>query len=138
MQLIFTNEHPTEVFTLEEHFKVKLDSVFVQERFQKDVFLSIVFLDDEGLLAINREYLSHDYYTDIITFAIEETDEYLEADIYISLDRVRENAESFSVFFNDELLRVAIHGSLHLCGYKDKTKQEQQEMRKKEDFYLSF
>jgi rRNA maturation RNase YbeY len=138
LQLIFTNEHPTEVFTLEEHFKVKLDSVFVQERFQKDVFLSIVFLDDEGLLAINREYLSHDYYTDIITFAIEETDEYLEADIYISLDRVRENAESFSVFFNDELLRVAIHGSLHLCGYKDKTKQEQQEMRKKEDFYLSF
>ena len=126
------------MFTLEEHFKVKLDSVFVQERFQKDVFLSIVFLDDEGLLAINREYLSHDYYTDIITFAIEETDEYLEADIYISLDRVRENAESFSVFFNDELLRVAIHGSLHLCGYKDKTKQEQQEMRKKEDFYLSF
>ena len=85
----------------------------------------------------NQQYLNHDTFTDIITFDHSEHNENLEADIYISIDRVRENAHSLNKNFTDELHRVIIHGLLHLVGLKDKTEADIQEMRKKEDACLS-
>ncbi len=98
--------------------------------------INYIFCDDEYLLKINQKYLNHDTYTDIITFDYTEESE-VSGDIYISIDRVEENADSFSVPFLDELHRVMIHGIMHLCGYKDKSKEEATAMRKKEDSCLS-
>ena len=97
--------------------------------------LQYVFCSDEYLLQINKGFLKHDYYTDIITFDLSSSSE-VEGEVYISLDRVKENALSFSQSYYKELLRVIIHGALHLCGYKDKTKSQVAEMRKTEDLYL--
>lgn len=137
MELNFINEHPTLSFTKQDIFKAKLINVFAGETFTKELLLNVVFLSDEALLEINKEYLNHDFYTDIITFPIEETELVLEADIYISLDRVLENATSFNVSYEEELLRVVLHGCLHLCGYKDKSLEEEALMRIKEDYYIS-
>jgi len=95
--------------------------------------LNFIFCPDEYLLEINRKYLNHDYYTDIITFPYKQHPEALEADIYISIDRVKENAKNLGVAFQDELLRVIIHGVLHLLGYKDKSPDEAARMRQKEE-----
>lgn len=97
--------------------------------------ISFVFCTDEYLLKINREYLDHDTYTDIITFDYS-TKELISGDILISIDRIKENAENFSKSFEEELHRVIIHGVLHLLGYKDKTKAEKEEMTKQEDMCL--
>jgi probable rRNA maturation factor len=97
--------------------------------------INFVFTSDEVVLKANIEYLNHHTYTDIITFDSCE-DQVINGDILISLDRVKENAEKFDVSFEDELHRVMIHGILHLCGYKDKTKPAQQLMRKKENLAL--
>lgn len=86
---------------------------------------------------MNRSYLSHDYYTDIITFDISEESQVIEGELYISLDRVRENADAVSASFESELHRVLIHGVLHLIGYLDKSDSDQKIMRSKEDAYLS-
>jgi rRNA maturation RNase YbeY len=99
--------------------------------------LSYIFMDDEALLRINIEYLQHDTYTDIITFDNSEKKGKIEGDIFISVDRVNENATKFKVDFETELRRVLAHGLLHLCGYKDKKKDEETLMRAKEDFYLN-
>ncbi|MGB0868027.1 MAG: rRNA maturation RNase YbeY [Flavobacteriales bacterium] len=97
--------------------------------------LTYIFCDDEYLLKINQEHLNHDYYTDIITFDYD-TEE-LHSDLFISVDRVKDNAEQLNEPFKRELFRVVAHGVLHLCGYKDKTESEIAEMRGKEDYYLS-
>ena len=94
--------------------------------------ISYLFGDDSYVLEANRQFLNHDYLTDILTFDYSEHP-VLQGDIAISIDRVRENAKLFGVSMEKELLRVIIHGILHLCGYKDKTKSEMAEMRKKED-----
>ena len=94
--------------------------------------LDFVFCDDEKLLSINQEYLDHDTYTDIITFDYTQGS-VLAGDIFISIDRVRENAKEFKVSFFEELLRVMSHGVLHLAGYTDKSDEEKKLMRKKED-----
>ncbi|MGJ8683018.1 MAG: rRNA maturation RNase YbeY [Nonlabens sp.] len=94
--------------------------------------ISYVFCDDDFLHKINLEYLNHDTLTDIITFDYCDED-FLNGEIYISVDRVRENAGAFSVDFNTELHRVISHGLLHLCGYPDKTDEESKLMRSKED-----
>lgn len=98
--------------------------------------LSYIFCSDRYLLAINRQYLDHDFYTDIITFDLSEKGQAINAEVYISVDRVRENAHEFDSSLEKELHRVIFHGALHLCGYKDKTAKEKQEMRKMEDRYL--
>jgi len=100
------------------------------------VQLNIIFCSDEHLLKINREYLQHDYLTDIITFDQSEEPRAVEGDIFISVDRVRENAKLYAATFLHELHRVIIHGVLHLCGYKDHTDEDRHQMREKEDFYL--
>jgi probable rRNA maturation factor len=98
--------------------------------------ISIIFTSDDYLLKMNREYLDHDYYTDIITFNYGNSF-VVAGDLFISLDRVRENADLHSQTFNRELHRVIFHGILHLMGYNDKEKDEEVLMREKEDFYLN-
>lgn len=97
--------------------------------------INYVFLSDDALLKMNVDYLDHDTYTDIITFDYTEGTK-INGDIFISVDRVVENADKFKVSFTDELHRVIIHGVLHLCGYKDKKKADAELMRKKENTSL--
>ena len=99
--------------------------------------LRIIFCSDKYLLDINRSFLKHDYYTDIITFQLSLPSEPIVGEIYISLDRVADNARTYSTSFTRELHRVIFHGLLHLCGYKDKLKSDQQEMRDLEERYLN-
>lgn len=98
--------------------------------------INYIFCDDEYLLKVNRDFLQHDYYTDIITFDYVKG-KTIAGDIFVSLPRISENAETHSKDFNLELHRVLAHGILHLCGYKDKTEEEIKEMRNKEDYYLN-
>ncbi len=98
-------------------------------------FVNFIFCSDSYLHTINLEYLNHDTLTDIITFPY--SDETIEADIFISIERVKENAKLFEVSFKNELHRVIIHGILHLLGYADKSELEKNKMRAKEDFYLN-
>jgi probable rRNA maturation factor len=98
--------------------------------------LSIVFCSDDYLLSMNRQFLQHDYYTDILTFDVSEPGGPVSGELYISVDRVRDNAHGLGVSAVEEMQRVIIHGSLHLCGYKDKLKKQQLLMRQKEERYL--
>jgi rRNA maturation RNase YbeY len=98
--------------------------------------ISFIFCSDDYLLKVNRKYLGHDYYTDIITFDYV-SDLIISGDIFISLDRVLENAGEFKTTFGDELNRILVHGVLHLLGYKDKSKKDKNLMTEKEDFYLN-
>ena len=97
--------------------------------------ISVIFCSDPYLLEINRKYLGHDYYTDIITFDYSEGDT-ISGDLFISVDTVRSNAEYYSADFKDELDRVIVHGVLHLIGYDDHTDEQSAEMRAKENHYL--
>ncbi|NOX46547.1 MAG: rRNA maturation RNase YbeY [Chlorobi bacterium] len=99
--------------------------------------LNFIFCSDSYLLDLNTSYLKHDTLTDIITFDLSENEQSVAGDIFISIERVKENAKSFQISFPRELHRVLIHGILHLLGYKDKTPSQQKEMRSKEDYYLS-
>jgi rRNA maturation RNase YbeY len=98
--------------------------------------LSLFFCSDEQLLEMNIKYLKHDTFTDVITFDYNHGNT-ISGDICISIDRVRDNAETFGASFVSELSRVMAHGVLHLCGYKDKTETEKQTIRSKENHYLS-
>lgn len=97
--------------------------------------IDYIFCSDEYLLNINKTFLQHDYYTDIITFDLSEKEGTI-GEIYISSDRVKDNSITLGILFSDEMLRVIFHGALHLCGYKDKKKSEITLMREKEDYYL--
>jgi rRNA maturation RNase YbeY len=101
--------------------------------------LSISICSDEHLLSINKAYLNHDYYTDIITFDLKDSKEVrsIEGDIYISKDRVNDNAKTMGLKKEVELLRVIVHGLLHLMGYKDKTQKQRQEMREAENLSIN-
>jgi rRNA maturation RNase YbeY len=110
-----------------------LDVVFYKEGHQYGQ-INFIFCSDDYLLDINKTHLDHHFYTDVITFCLSEDP--IEADIFISIDRVKENATSFLVAFEHELCRVMIHGILHCMGYEDKTVDLKKEMRKREDLYL--
>jgi probable rRNA maturation factor len=99
--------------------------------------LTYVFCSDEYLLQINQQYLDHDTYTDIITFDNSEVEGIITGDIFISIERIKENAVKFAVTDAQELHRVMIHGALHLLGYKDKSAADKKKMTLKEDFYLA-
>jgi probable rRNA maturation factor len=94
--------------------------------------INYIFCDDDYLLEINQQYLDHDTLTDIISFDYSIGNE-LQGDIFISIERVRENAQDYSVSFEEELKRVMVHGVLHYCGYKDKSEQDEKLMREKEE-----
>ena len=99
--------------------------------------LNYIFCSDDGLAVINQQYLNHNTFTDIITFDGNEREGYIQGDIYISIERITENALKYKTEFAKELHRVMIHGVLHLIGYSDKSKSAKAAMRKKEDAYLS-
>jgi len=96
-------------------------------------YLNYIFCSDDYLLEINKQYLDHDYYTDIITFDNSEDEKRIEGDIYVSVDRVKENASTFNSSFETELRRVLIHGLLHLMDYTDTNEELKAQMRFKED-----
>lgn len=120
-------------FELEDNvaYEKWLQSVIISEE-KKEGDINYIFCDDEYLHEINVKYLNHDDYTDIISFD-NSVGNILHGDIFISTERVAENAEKFQVSFQEELKRVIAHGLLHFCGYKDKTDDEAQLMREKED-----
>ncbi len=120
----------------EELWKEWISSAVRKENFETDE-INYIFCDDEYLLQINIEYLQHDYYTDVIGFQYSEGKS-LSGDIYISIDRIRENAIENQVSFEKEMARVMIHGILHFMNYKDQSDEEAKEMRNAEDKYLSF
>lgn len=123
-----------ENFTLKEKLKIKkLIKSIIEDRGYKTGEINYIFMDDESLMAINIEYLDHHTYTDIITFDNSEEDKLIEADIFISVDRVKENAIEFNTDFEDELIRVMSHGIFHLLGYQDETEEDIKLMRKAED-----
>lgn len=112
-----------------------INELFIKEGKELDE-LAYVFCSDEYLLNINQQFLNHDYYTDILTFDISENKKSVNGEIYISIDRVKDNARQLGETISNELLRVIFHGALHLTGYQDKTKAQQKEMRAKEDYYI--
>ncbi len=124
------------VFKGKRKLKLFIELLFKKEGVQIDQ-INYVFCSDKYLLTINQSFLQHDFYTDIITFDLSEKNQAKSAEIYISIERVAENAKNLSVQYQTELLRVIFHGALHLCGYHDKKKVDIQKMRQKEDFYLS-
>ena len=99
--------------------------------------LTYVFCSDEELRKMNKEWLDHDFYTDILTFNFSPTSSLIIGEAYISIDRVKENAKSLKINVKNEINRVIFHGALHLCGYNDKNEKDILEMRRKEDQYLS-
>lgn len=112
-----------------------LTNVITSEN-KKEGEINYIFCDDEYLLKINLEYLNHDTLTDIISFDYSMGNE-IHGDIFISVERVKENASDFNVSFEDELKRVLVHGVLHYCGYKDKSEEDELMMRSKEDEKLA-
>lgn len=119
---------------LKERTRLK---AFLKELFKREGqglrSLHYIFCSDEYLLTINQEFLQHDTYTDIVTFELSDNPDITEGEIYISIDRVQENAKKFAVTENYELHRVIFHGALHLSGYRDKSRKESALMREKED-----
>ncbi len=116
-------------------YKAWLEDIILSEG-KKLGEISYIFCDDEYLLKVNQDYLQHDYYTDIITFDYVKG-RTISGEIFVSLQRISDNASTLSREYEEELRRVLAHGVLHLSGYKDKTETEEQEMRRKEDFYLA-
>jgi probable rRNA maturation factor len=103
----------------------------------EELALNIILQSDDELLVLNRTALKHDYYTDIITFELERTKTQIEAELYISVDRAKENAERFGIDLVKELTRVVVHGLLHLAGYDDKDPEKKKRMQVRERFWLA-
>lgn len=111
-----------------------LDTLVLKHRKEADsVKLTYIFCDDHYLLQLNKQFLDHDTYTDIVTFDLSEDAQEVVSEIYISTDRIGENAEKFDTTYDEELHRVIIHGALHLCGFKDKSAADKEQMRNMED-----
>ncbi len=128
-----------EKISLTDRARLKLFIASIFKKEKKSLGnLSYVFCSDDYLLEINRSFLQHDYYTDIITFDLTEPgSKKTDAEIYISVDTIRDNAQRFNTTITRELHRVIFHGVLHLCGYKDKSQKDQALMTRMEDHYLS-
>ncbi len=124
-------------FSLADRTSLK---VFIETIFRKEgcrlQSLNYIFCSDTYLLSVNRQFLKHDFYTDILTFDLSDRGHPKNAEIYISVDRVRDNASNYDSSFKKELHRVIFHGALHLCGYKDKSPAEAKMIRKMEDKYM--
>ncbi len=135
MPIYFHNEDY--IFLPKNQFKIKKWIKLVISGYKKDTGdINFIFTSDRQILSINKIYLGHDYYTDIISFDYS-ADSLINGDIFISVERVVENATTFQVSFNQELKRVIVHGILHFIGFKDNTENEKAEMRTAEDLALS-
>lgn len=115
--------------------KAYLVTLFKKEKKALET-IDYIFCSDEHLLQINRDFLQHDYYTDIITFDLSNPGSGIISEVYISVDRVKDNALTHGTTFEKEMLRVLFHGALHLCGYKDKKPKDIALMREKEEYYI--
>lgn len=134
--IFFFNETPIN-YQLRHKTKIRQWTQEVANREKRSIVqLNYIFCTDDYLLQFNQQYLNHHTYTDIITFDNSENPTQIESDIFISIDRVKENAIIFNVPFTHELYRVMIHGVLHLCGYEDKSDAKKKIMRRKEDLYV--
>jgi probable rRNA maturation factor len=122
---------------LNERTRLKLfvENLFTLEK-KKLGNLSYIFCSDEHLLGINKDFLKHDFYTDVITFDLSSSITETEGEVYLSVDRIKDNSGQLGVSVKEELHRVIFHGALHLCGYKDKNKADKQQMRLAENKYL--
>jgi len=98
--------------------------------------LNYIFCSDKYLLKMNKKYLGHDFYTDVISFPLSSAEEPVLGEVYLSADRIKENAKNYNVTYQKELLRVIIHGALHFCGFKDETAAQKKIMHQREDFYI--
>ena len=135
MQVQFFFEHKNIPLTDRTRLKKFISQIFKTEN-RRLSNLNYIFCSDARLLKINKDYLNHNYYTDIITFDFSEPGQAISGEIYISTDRVRDNAGHLGVTIQEELHRVVFHGALHLCGYKDKKAAEQRRMRTRENQLL--
>lgn len=133
--VIFFNEDIDFKFLGKNNFKVWLKKVAEKEGFKLGN-LNYIFCSDTYLHKINLEYLDHDTFTDIITFDNSEADNIIEGDIFISIERVKENSFTLNTVFDEELKRVIVHGLLHLCGYDDHSVEDKAEMRRLEGEYI--
>ncbi len=126
-------------FNLPQKQKVRewVNKTITTEGFKRVSELNFIFCSDDYLLDINKQYLHHDTYTDIVTFDSSEDEDVIAGDIFISIDRIRDNAQKFNVSETNELHRVIIHGVLHLCGYLDKKKEDKEIMTAKENECLA-
>jgi len=134
--IIFTYNYNEFVLKSEEKYKYWLINVMYKEGFVPGE-IHYVFCDDTFLLSINEKYLDHHDFTDIITFSLSEDPRIIRGEIFISIDRVKENALLSSVSFEHEFARVLVHGVLHLTGYDDHTDIEKKIMRAKENYYIN-
>jgi len=132
--ILFNNEYTDALLINEDAICEWIENVVINENHNLGD-LSFIFCADTYLLEINKKYLKHNFFTDVITFDYTEN-KIVAGDIFISIDRIKENSEKYSVTFNYELLRVIIHGVLHLLGFKDKDKEDKLLMTSKEDEYL--
>jgi probable rRNA maturation factor len=133
--IVFFNEDIDFKFQGKNNFKSWLKKVSEKEGLKINN-LNYIFCSDEYLHKINLEYLDHDTYTDIITFDNSEEESIVEGDIFISIDRVKENCFTLNTVFEEELKRVIVHGLLHLCGYEDHSPKDKAEMRRLESEYI--
>lgn len=133
VKFFFSGSKPT--LTERTRLKKFIVSLLKQEGKKLDS-INVIFTNDKLIYKINKRYLGHDDYTDIITFDLGVENQPVQAEVYISCDRVKENAQTNNTSFNEELHRVVFHGILHLAGYKDKTQKQSAEIRKKENYYL--
>ena len=121
-------------FKNKKHIKKLIDFVLIKENV-KIKYINFIFCDDNFLLKINNKFLGHDFYTDVISFNYSSNQ--IEGEIYISISRVLDNAITYNTDENVELVRVIVHGLLHLCGYNDKNHEEKKSMKLKEDEYMN-
>lgn len=135
MGIAFHQQNTHSKLSNRKTLKLFIQKLFKQEKMNLEQ-LDYIFCTDEFLLQMNQQYLKHNFFTDIITFNLSENTKAIVGEIYISIDRVKENAIQFNTSYVQELHRVLFHGALHLCGYKDKSKKDQVLMRQKENFYL--
>ncbi|MFC4262982.1 rRNA maturation RNase YbeY [Ferruginibacter yonginensis] len=130
------HQQTTVTLSQRNHLKLFIAKLFAMEN-KRMATLDIIFCTDDYLLEVNRSFLQHDYYTDIITFDLSDNKKAPTiGELYISVDRVKDNATTLKTSFKNELHRVIFHGCLHLCGYKDKTPKAERLMRLKEEEYL--
>ena len=123
-------------FTLPDNIHEWIKGVIIYEEFILSE-INVIFCSDSYLLTLNEKHLAHNYYTDILTFDYRTNPKEIYGDLFISQERIIENASSFNVSINNELLRIVVHGLLHLFGYLDKSEKDKKLMRSMEDFYLS-
>ena len=135
--ILFFNEDIEYLVKDKQRLRLWISDTIKAEGYKRVGELNFIFCSDAYLLEINKQYLDHDTYTDIVTFDSSENEEVIAGDIFVSVERIVENAMQYKVSERDELHRVIIHGVLHLCGYHDKEEEEKEEMTAKENEYLA-